>query len=171
MEIWKEIEGYENLYQISNHGRVKSLNYRHTGKEKIRKPTKRKDGYLKVVLFKQGKRKNYQVHRLVAQAFIDNSNNLPEINHRDEVKTNNCASNLEWCTNYYNINYGTRNQRVAESNTNNPNTSKQVLCVETGKTYPSTHQVQRELGFNQGHISSTCNGKRNTCGGFHWRYV
>lgn len=158
MEIWKNIEGFENLYQVSNYGRVKSLKY---GKEKILKPFKDKDNYLRVILCKQGKPKLYLIHRLVAQAFIPNPNNYPQVNHKDEVKTNNCVSNLEFCTAKYNINYGTRTKK----------TSKQVLCVETGKIYSSLSEVYRQLGFAQSNISSVCNGLRNTCGGFHWRYV
>lgn len=170
-EIYKDIEGYENLYQISNHGNVKSLGNEKTRKERILKPIKNHKGYMQVILCKQGKPKLYLIHRLVAQAFIDNPNNLPQVNHIDEVKTNNASSNLEWVTPKQNNNYGTRNQRVAESNTNNPKLSKSVLCIETGVIYASTMEVQRELGFSQGNISSACNGGYNTAYGFHWCYV
>lgn len=159
-EIWKDIEGYENLYRVSNLGRVKSLNYRRTGKEKIIKLGIIK-GYLCAHLCKDGKQKQYLIHRLVATAFILNPNNLLEINHKDEDKTNNRVENLEWCSRHYNINYGHRNQKI----------SKKVLCVETGVVYPSTMQVERELGFSQGSISKCCLGKLKTCGGFHWRYI
>lgn len=164
IEVWKDIKDYEG-YQVSNEGNVKSLGNDRTRKEKLLKPAKNKDGYLRVGLSKNNKRKFYFIHRLVAQAFSPNPDNLPEINHRDEDKTNNNVANLEWCDHRYNNNYGTRNERVAEK------TSKQVLCVETGVVYPSTHQVQRELGFAQSNISSACNGRYKTCGGFHWRYV
>lgn len=164
IEIFKDIEGYEG-YQISNYGRVKSLNYNRTGKEKILKPTKDKKNYLRVDLSKQGKRKQYQIHRLVAQAFLDNPNNYEQINHKNEIKTDNRVENLEWCTPKQNNNYGTRNKRIAESK------SKQVMCVETGVIYISTNEVQRQLNLKQGDISRCCNGKRKTCGGFHWCYV
>ena len=164
-EIFKNIQGYENLYQISSNGRVKSLNYNHTGKERILKPAKYNCGYLMVGLWKQGKSKRYLVHRLVALHFIPNPNNLPQVNHKDEDKTNNQVNNLEWCDSLYNINYGTRNQRVVES------LSKKVLCVETGKIYPSISEVQREFGFSKGNISKCCNGKLKQMYGFHWRYV
>ena len=171
MEIWKDIEDYENLYQISSLGRVKSLGNDKTRKEKILKPAKDKDGYLYVGLSKQGKIKYYKVHRLVAMAFIENPNNYPIINHKDEDKTNNAVENLEFCDAKYNLNYGTRNIRVAESNINNPNRSKKVLCVETGKIYPSTNEVYRQLGFFQQNISSACRGKYKQAYGYTWRYV
>ena len=111
IEIWKNIQGYEGLYQISNLGRVKSLHY---NKEKILKPNKYGAGYYGVALSKNNKHKRYSIHRLVAIAFIPNPNNLPQVNHKDEDKTNNRVDNLEWCTNEYNMNYGTRNERANE---------------------------------------------------------
>lgn len=173
MEIWKDIKGYENLYQISNLGNVKSLGNggSNASKEKFLKLTKDTCGYLQVGLCKQGKRKMCRVHRLVAENFIDNPNNYPMINHKDENKTNNNVENLEFCDVAYNNNYGTRNIRAAESCRNHPNRSKQVLCVDTSIIYPSVNEVQRELGFKSGNISSACNGKRKTCGGYTWRYV
>lgn len=167
-EEWRDIEGYENLYQVSNLGRVKSLKF---GKEKILKLKKTWDGYCIVGLCQQNKRKDYLVHRLVAQTFIDNPQNLPQVNHRDENPLNNDVQNLEWCTPKQNINYGTHNQRSAASRINHPKRSKQVLCVETGKIYPSASEVERHLGFSQGNISSACRGKLKTAYRFHWRYV
>ena len=116
-EVWKEIEGYEGKYQVSNFGRVKSLNYSNTGEEHILKQGKtgRDKDYYCVGLSKNGKLKSYLVHRLVAIAFIQNPNNLPQVNHKDEDKSNNCVWNLEWCDNDYNSNYGTRNEKVAKS--------------------------------------------------------
>lgn len=166
-EIFKDIEGYEGLYQISNFGNVKSLRF---GKEKILKE-RTINGYLAVNLHKDGKKKSYLVHRLVASAFLPNPNNLLQVNHIDEVKTNNRVDNLEWCSAKYNVNYGLRMQRFIESNTNNPKISKKVICIETGKIYPSTCEVERELGFYQTHISAACRGKYKTAYGFHWRYI
>ena len=167
VEIYKDIEGYEQLYQISNQGTVKSFGNGNSNnsKERILKPAKDKDGYLYVCLSKQGKRKYYRVHRLVCQAFISNPNNLSFVNHRNEIKTDNRASNLEWCDCSYNINYGTRNQIVAEK------LSKQVLCVETGKIYTSAMEVQRHLGFDNSNISKCCNGRCKQAYGYTWKFV
>lgn len=158
VEVYKDINGYEGLYKVSNLGNVKSF---HTGKEKILKPNKNNCGYLQVDLYKEGKRKQHLVHRLVAMAFIDNPQNLEQINHRDENPTNNNVSNLEFCTAAYNNNYGTRIKRFC----------KQVLCLETGKVYPSTNEVERQLGFAHSYISKCCNGKRKTAYGYTWRYI
>lgn len=113
MEIWKDIEGYEGLYQVSNEGRVKSF---WSGKEKILKQHNCK-GYLEVGLYKKEDKQKYKlIHRLVAETFIPNPNNLPQINHKDENKTNNSVDNLEWCSRSYNINYGSRNEKVGKKN-------------------------------------------------------
>lgn len=166
-EEWKDIEGYFGLYQISNLGNIKSLGNGNSNnsKEKILKTAKLKNNYLRVILSKDGKRKTHLVHRLVAEAFIPNPNNYEQINHRDEQKTNNASSNLEWCTPKQNTNYGTRNQRVAEK------LSKQVICVETGKIYHSIQQIQRQLGFAHQCISAVCTGKRKTYKGLHFKFV
>lgn len=100
--IWKDIPGYEGIYQISNYGEVKSLNYHNTSKERILKPAKDKKGYLRCALSKQNKLVTFKIHRLVASVFIPNPLNLPMVNHIDCKKTNNHVSNLEWCDNSYN---------------------------------------------------------------------
>ena len=109
-EIWKDIEGYEGHYRISNFGRVYSI------KSGILLKQKNKRGYLEVGLCKNGKHRYMQTHRLVALNFIPNPENLPHVNHKDENKQNNCVSNLEWCTVEYNINYGSRTERATQSN-------------------------------------------------------
>lgn len=169
-EIWKYIKGYEGLYQVSNFGRVKSIKF---GKERILKTFKNTRGYLQVNLCKNGKVKNYKVHRLVAEAFLDNTDNLPEVNHKDENKLNNNAENLEWCSAKHNSNFGTRNERIAKKMTNGK-LSKPVLQYtmdgEFVKEWPSTMQAEREGGFNNRLISACCRGKRKTHKGFIWKY-
>ena len=122
-ELWRPIEGYEGLYEVSSYGRVRSLDrYVKTcyeayklQKGKILNPGKDKDGYLQVSLHCNGKQHQRKIHRLVAQAFIENFDNLPMINHKDEDKTNNRVDNLEWCTAKYNANYGTARIRGKET--------------------------------------------------------
>ena len=104
-EIWKYIDGYEGLYKVSNLGRVKSLNYRRSGKERMLKPGNTGDGYLFVILYKNGKIKYFTIHRLVANAFLENPDHKSDVNHKDENKTNNRVDNLEWVTRKENINY------------------------------------------------------------------
>lgn len=113
-EVWKDIKGFEG-YQISNRGRVKSLNYRHTRKERILQQRLNRYGYCQARLYKNGKHYTFVVHRLVAIAFIANPNEKPQVNHLDECKINNCAENLEWATAKENLNYGTRNERASKS--------------------------------------------------------
>lgn len=168
-EIWKDIKGYENIYQISNKGNVKSLNYKQTGREKILKPSVDKDGYLFVCLCKNRKVKPFKVHRLVAEAFISNPNNYPCVNHKNEIKDNNRLENLEWCTVKYNNIYNGRQKRIAEK------LSKPVLKIdpisnEIVAEFPSIKEVERQLGYKQGNISKCCKGNRKTVGGFKWRY-
>ena len=114
-EIFKDIEGFEGKYQVSNLGRIRSLNYRMTGKPHIMKFGT--DGeYDTVVFYVDGHRHMRKVHRVVAEAFIPNPLNLPQVNHLNEVKTDNRAENLEWCDNKYNSNYGTKNKRISLHN-------------------------------------------------------
>ena len=181
VEKWKTIEGYPG-YQVSNLGRVKSMEHKinckngsiRTIRERILKPNKNTNGYFQVCLCRYGIRKYFLIHRLVCSAFVQNESLFyNEINHIDECKTNNCASNLEWTDRKSNCNFGTRNKRISKAKKGILNTkkSKPVMCIETNQIYPSTMEVSRRLGFSQCNIWSCCKGKRNTCGGYHWRYV
>ena len=180
-EIWKDIVGYEGKYAVSNLGRVKSLNYNHTGKEKLLRPCKHKDGYLQIGLSKEGERKMYTIHRLVLSTFspVKNIENL-EVNHLDEDKTNNCLSNLEWCTRSYNNNYGTRNDRVAKTMTNGKRSIPIAQLTLEGKlvnVWKSSHDAEREEeGFHQSAILKCCKNKysregNNIYKGYKWQYL
>ena len=170
-EEWRDAVGYEGLYKVSNKGEVKSLNYNHTRKEKILKPGKNKRGYLSVALFKNGKMKNMKIHRLVCEAFLPNPNNLPQVNHKDENPSNNNVENLEYCDARYNINYGSRNQKVSKAQINDKKKSKAVMCVETGVIYQSIRDIQRKFGYNQSYISKCCRDIYKQAYGYSWQYV
>ena len=165
METWKAISGYEGLYQVSNLGRVKSLGNNKTRKDKILKPVNNNHGYLHVRLCKDGNMKHTLVHRLVAEAFIPNPNNLATVNHKDEVKTNNVASNLEWMS---------REDNVAYSQPHLTKRSVHMFDKSTGEllaTFPSTHEAERVTGIYHSNISKCCNGKFKSAGGYIWRYI
>lgn len=164
VEVWKDIDVYEGLYQVSNLGNVKSLNYNHTSKERILKPGANTKGYLKVTLCKDRKVNDYSIQQLVADAFIPNPNGYSCVNHKDENKLNNCVDNLEWCSHKYNANYGTRNKRIAEK------LSIPVYCLELDKIFTSAKEACRITGVHQGNITLCLKGKRNTAGGYHWAY-
>lgn len=174
-EIWKPIKGYEKLYEISNYGRVKSLP-RKIGfviqhEEKILNTYLNKFGYLKVRLTKNYIGKNYFVHRLVAEAFLDNPLNLPCVNHKDECKTNNHVSNLEFCTQKYNCNYGTAIARRVEKSI--ISLSKPVLQFDKQgnliREWSSISEACRN-GYTASSICQCCQGKRKSHKGFIWRY-
>ena len=175
-EIWKDKKDYEGHYQVSNCGRVKSFDTYRKGKNgsirfykgKILKLKTNKDGYSQIGLWKNGKRKYFLVHRLVAEAFISNTDNLPCVNHKDENKQNNVVSNLEWCSAQYNNTYGTRIERVA--------LKKKKLVLQFTlegkfiKEWPSAIDAEREGGFISECICKVCKGKQKTHYNFIWRY-
>ena len=172
-EEWKDIKDYEGLYQVSNWGRMMSLNYRKTGKSKLMKLMKNKKGYLTVVFHKNGEYKRYLVHRLVAEHFIPNPDNLPQVNHLDEDKTNNSVDNLEWCDNKENSNHGTRNERISSANTNGK-LSKTVLQFTLSgdliREWVSMAECTRN-GFRQSAVCRCCRGEKPQYKGFKWCYA
>ena len=175
MEHWKDIKGFEGLYQVSDFGRVKSLNYNHTNESRILKTRKQKNGYLLAHLNKKGKTYFFLVHRLVAEAFIPNPLNLPQINHKNEVKDDNQVENLEWMSPKENINYGTCIKRRSDK-TKNGKLSKQVLQYtkngEFVKEWVSLSEIKRKLGYNKSAISKVCRGntRLKSYKGYIWRY-
>lgn len=161
MEEWRDIEGYEGFYQVSNTGLVKSLerrvDYGHIKplrRERILRPKTDKDGYRGVRLQRNGTSKHFRVCRLVAIAFIPNPNNLPFVNHKDEIKSNDTFTNLEWCTQQYNANYGTVKDRTRRK------LYKKVYCGVNGKTYESESHAAVDLEVSLQAISDCLHGRR-----------
>lgn len=171
-EIWKDIEGYEGYYQISNLGRVKSLNRicKHPSgvtrrvNERIMKFDINKLGYLRVHLAKDGTDKKISVHRLVAQAFIPNPDNYPIVNHKDENPSNNNIKNLEWCDIKYNNTYGNKIKKLY----------KEIIQLNKEgkiiKYYPNTVQASKETGIVRCTITNCLNGRTKTAGGYIWKF-
>ena len=196
-EIWVDIEGYEGYYQVSNMGRVRSVErtvwdnrgYYKTVHEKILRTRKNGYGYVLITLNQAGKSKTYTVHRLVASAFLDNSDNLPEVNHKDEDKQNNCADNLEYCSRSYNNTYNGRAKKAGKKASEKlkgrkqseecikkraEKLSKPIIGIDrvTGLIveFQSAHEVERQLGIAQQSICACCKGKQKTAGNFYWMY-
>lgn len=183
-EIWKDVVGYEGLYQISNLGRVKSLNYNKTGKEKILKAGKDKDGYLIVGLSYKGELKSHRVHRLVAIAFVDGWFKDAQVDHIDTNKQNNIYTNLRWVTPKENSNNELTKEHYSESHKGKSLSEehkkklsevnkgkKPVYCVELDREFPSVIQCARELGLNRSNIYEVCKGKLKSTGGYHFYYA
>ena len=180
-EIWKDIEGYEGLYQISNLGRIRSLDVRtyqrnkfgkfqyvlHKGK--VLKAQKQRNGYLTIDLHRKGQFKRQTIHRLVAEAFIPNNDNNKYINHKDNDILNNKVSNLEWCTQKYNIkyayDYGNKippNMRSINQIDNNGN----IIA-----TFISMQEAERKTNIRSANISKCCRKLRSRAGGYKWEYT
>lgn len=170
-EIWKDVVGYEGLYQVSNLGRVKALSKTdRLGRfypERLKAICDNGNGY-KVVNFKVNcNSKMFTVHRLVANAFIPNPQNDQYINHIDGDKSNNRVDNLEWCTASENMVHAVKLGLHYHFG------RKKILCVETGQVFNSVKDAETWVGVKGSRISNVCNLKRGckTCGGYHWRYA
>lgn len=174
-EIWKDIKCYEGLYQVSNLGNVRSLDryvtnslgrvYFYKGEKKS--VTDRGNGYYCVGLCKDGKNKIELIHRLVAQAFIPNPNNLPFINHKDENPSHNNVENLEWCTAKYNQNYGTCIKRRSEKKS--IKIYQYSLDGKLIKIWKNSVDITKETGYDFSNIRKCCRGERKTANGFVWK--
>ena len=182
MEIWKPVVGYEGFYEVSNLGNVRSLNWGNRGitKNIYLKPHNR--GYLQVELHANGRRKMFTVHRLVAEAFIQNEHGFPQVNHKDENKTNNAVDNLEWCTASYNARYSMEihPDRVTNRNyvgngkhkrRNNKKIEQISMDGKLIKTWDNSREIFVKTGMSDWSISECCRGNRNKAYGFMWRYA
>ena len=168
-EEWKNIRHFEGLYQISNFGFVRSLNYNKTGKMQIMMLSQAPNGYYSVNLSKDGKIYHYYIHRLVAEAFVPNPNNYTEINHKDEDKSHNVWLNLEWVDHISNCTYGTRNSRISK-NKSKHSVNQYSVDGTFIKHWSSVYQIKQELGIDRAAINRVCQGKQKTSLGYVWRY-
>ena len=156
----KDIKGYEGLYGITTEGKVWSYK-----RKKFLKPGDIGDGYLQVILYKDRERKFFLIHRLVAEAYIPNPENLPQVNHKDENKANNCLQNLEWCDASYNINYGTHNEKVSNSR------KKPILQYDLDGNFIREWECAADVGKEvQANIVNCLKGRTKTAYGFIWKY-
>lgn len=174
-ERWRWVDGYEGLYMVSDRGRVMSVpktaeksngvSVSYSGQ--VLEQAFDLKGYPHVALSRNGSLKTYAVHRLVAKAFVANPANHSCVNHIDENKSNNIATNLEWCSVEYNNRYGSRGERISRS------TGKPVQMIQSGlvvKEFASTKDAERTIGVCSSHVSECCNGIRKTASGYVWRY-
>ena len=189
MEIWKDIKGYEGLYQVSSLGNVRSLDTminckgaknidKHLRKGKVLKKYIGTSGYYTINLSKNSKIKVYRVHRLIANAFIPNINNLPLINHKDGNKLNNNINNLEWCTYAYNnkeayrigLKVGAEKGKYGKYSKFSKPLLQYSVNGELIKEWENAEQVKRELGYCPENIRNVCNGRRKIANGYIWKY-
>ena len=173
-EIWKPIplEGYADLYEVSSLGQIRSVDrivkcntgYRlHKGQ--ILKPSITRS-YRYITLSKNQKLHSFRICRLVAKAFVPNPDSLPCVNHKDECKTNDVYTNLEWVDWSTNANYGARNEKIG-----NKQRRKRIICLETGEIFPSLMSIQRTKGYSHNYISMVCRGLKKTAYGHHWEFI
>jgi len=162
-EIWRPVLGYEGLYEVSSFGRVRRGN-------RLLKTQDYPNGYLYVSLCKDGARKNRMIHRLVAEAFLPNPNNYPQVNHKDETITNNFLDNLEWCTGKYNCNYGTRAKKIYKK----VNKRRVYMCTLDGEPIMGFRTIQDaadEVGDYKSNIQGACAGRKGQVKGYKWMYA
>lgn len=167
-EVWKDIRGFEGSYQVSNKGRIKSVVRKNRLSEKILSPYITKRGYLEVKLCLGGVTFPLSIHRAVAECFIPNPYNLPQVNHKDEDKKNNNADNLEWCTNEYNNMYGTVRERRAF--TCSRGVLQKSLDGEIVGDFKSLSEAVKHTGYTKSSIAKCCRGDAESYKGFIWRY-
>lgn len=167
-EIWKPVSGYEGLYEVSNYGNVKSVNFNRTGKENLLKQHILKDGYVQVEFRKDRKRKCFKIHRLVWTAFNGQIPEDMQVNHINEDKTDNRLSNLNLMSLVENCNWGTRNERISKSH-NKPIIQYDLEGKEI-KVWDNAKEMCKLYNWSSGAISEVCSGKRKTAYGYKWSY-
>ena len=176
-EIWKDIKGYEGIYQVSNQGNIKNIKT-----NRILRPGRDKGNYFIISLTKNAKHKTHYIHRLVAIAFIDNINNLKQINHIDGNKENNCVNNLEWITCSNNLKHAykkglkgiSEKQKKFIANEGRKLSKITLQYNKNGefiKKWSSVREIERCLGISNEAISHCCTGKTKTAGGYIWEYA
>lgn len=166
-EVWKPVKGYEGLYEVSNHGRIRRLLWRIVD-------GRNQNGYRRINLCKNGVSKPFLIHRLVAEAFLPNPEGYPIVNHKDERPGNNRVDNLEWCDHEHNANWGTNKERISAHSKNK--SAVVAVDIKTGEevTYPSVAAAGKALAgkcVGGSSISEAASGKRKTAYGKIWRYV
>ena len=183
METWKDIKGYEGLYQVSDAGNVRSCD--HVVKNRSGMALKKgkilaqanvdKTHYKKVTLYRNNVGKTFLVHRLVAMAFIDNPEGYEQINHIDENPSNNAMSNLEWCDAKYNVTYGSRTEKSIKKRTGTPVGEQAILQYSlTGELiqrFESAVKAAKAIGGDNSSICRCANGKNKTSYGYYWKWA
>lgn len=187
-EIWKDIPGYEGLYKISSLGKLKRCNKTYFCGNNTKRVLEEREiigdkdsfGHVRVTLYKNGTKKRIFLHRLIAESFIPNSENKPEIDHINAIPDDNRVENLRWVTHQENLNNPITLKRKSSAAMGNHmlgkigklhHNSKKCLCIETGNVYYGTSEASRKTGLNQICISACCIGKRKTTGGYHWKFI
>lgn len=179
MEQWRDIDGFEGMYQVSDLGRVRSLErtvkmvrygkeYDMHHKGRILKTIVMKDGYESIQIFKDSKHHTYKVHRLVAKAFLPNPDNLPEVNHKDGNKCNNTSENLEWCTRGHNIRHAFKNGLIDK---NNMTCNRKRVMRSDGIVFDSLTEAARASGACVGNVSKCCSGELRHTAGYGFQFA
>lgn len=178
MEIWKVIEGTDGQYEVSNTGKVRSLNYKRTGKVKELRPAPDPKGYMKTMLPYGGRWKTVKIHRLVACAFIPNPNGLPQVNHKDGNKANNAVNNLEWITNYENAHHALKNGLFANSinavrKTNEARKKAVVATDAQGNqtVFSSINEASRAVSVSRRYVQAVLKGNKKRASGYTFAYL